>query len=190
MESKLPDIYIAGDCAETFHRLLNRNTYLPLGTTAHKQGRVAAENAMGGNREFAGSFGTQVVKIFDLVIARTGLRHDEAERESFHPYTTESTMNDHKAYYPGATQLRARVTGDLATGRLLGAQLMGAWGAEVSKRLDIFATAIFHGMSVDQLSDLDLSYTPPLSSPWDPVQMAGQTWCTNVNTITREKLNV
>jgi NADPH-dependent 2,4-dienoyl-CoA reductase/sulfur reductase-like enzyme len=111
MESKLPDIYIAGDCAETFHRLLNRNTYLPLGTTAHKQGRVAAENAMGGNREFAGSLGTQVVKIFDLVIARRGLRHDEAERESFHPYTIESTMNDHKAYYPGATQLRARVTG-------------------------------------------------------------------------------
>jgi NADPH-dependent 2,4-dienoyl-CoA reductase/sulfur reductase-like enzyme len=190
MESKLPNVYVAGDCAETFHRLLNRNTYLPLGTTAHKQGRVAAENAMRGNREFAGSLGTQVVKIFDLVIARTGLHQDEAERESFHPYTIESTMNDHKAYYPGATQLRVRVTGDLATGRLLGAQLMGAWGAEVSKRLDIFATAIFHGMSVDQISDLDLSYTPPLSSPWDPVQMASQTWCTNVNTITRKQLNV
>jgi NADPH-dependent 2,4-dienoyl-CoA reductase/sulfur reductase-like enzyme len=190
MESKLPNVYVAGDCAETFHRLLNRNTYLPLGTTAHKQGRVAAENAMGGNREFAGSLGTQVVKIFDLVIARTGLRHDEAEQESYDPYTIESTMNDHKAYYPGATQLRAHVTRDLATGRLLGAQLMGAWGAEVSKRLDVFATALFHGMTVDQISDLDLSYTPPLSSPWDPVQMASQTWCTNVNTITREKLNV
>jgi NADPH-dependent 2,4-dienoyl-CoA reductase/sulfur reductase-like enzyme len=190
MESKLPDIYVAGDCAETFHRLLNRHAYLPLGTTAHKQGRVAAENALGGNREFAGSLGTQVVKIFNLVIARTGLRHDEAQRESFHPFTTDSTVNDHKAYYPGATQLRARVTGDLASGRLLGAQLLGAWGAEVSKRLDIFATALFHGMNVDQISDLDLSYTPPLSSPWDPVQMASQAWCTNVNTIVREKLNV
>jgi NADPH-dependent 2,4-dienoyl-CoA reductase/sulfur reductase-like enzyme len=190
MESNLPDIYVAGDCAETFHRLLNRNTYLPLGTTSHKQGRVAAENALGGNREFAGSLGTQVVKIFNLVIARTGLRHDEATRESFAPFTTESVTNDHKAYYPGATQLHARVTGDIGTGRLLGAQLMGTWGAEVSKRLDVFATALFHGMTVDQISDLDLSYTPPLSSPWDPVQMASQAWCGNVNSLMTEKQNV
>jgi NADPH-dependent 2,4-dienoyl-CoA reductase/sulfur reductase-like enzyme len=190
MESTLPDIYVAGDCGETYHRLLDRNAYLPLGTTSHKQGRVAAENALGGNRIFAGSLGTQVVKIFNLVIARTGLRHDEAERESFHPFTTESTVNDHKAYYPGATQLRVRVTGDLDTGRLLGAQLIGVWGAEVSKRVDVFASALFHAMTVGQISDLDLSYTPPLSSPWDPVQMASQAWCTNVNTIEREKLNV
>jgi NADPH-dependent 2,4-dienoyl-CoA reductase/sulfur reductase-like enzyme len=188
MESKLPDIYVAGDCAETFHRLLNRHTYLPLGTTAHKQGRVAAENALGGNREFAGSLGTQVVKIFGLVIARTGLRHHEALRESFHPFTAESTANDHKAYYPGATQLRTRVTGNTETGRLLGAQIMGRWGTEVSKRLDIFATAIFHGMSVDQISDLDLSYTPPLSSPWDPVQMACQNWCSKLEMIAAEEV--
>jgi NADPH-dependent 2,4-dienoyl-CoA reductase/sulfur reductase-like enzyme len=176
MESGVPDVYVAGDCAETWHRLLNRHTYLPLGTTAHKQGRVAAENAMGGHREFAGSLGTQVVKIFNSVIARTGLRQDEAEREGFQPFTVGSTMNDHKAYYPGATTLRARVTGDLATGRLLGAQLIGTWGAEVSKRIDVFAAALFHGMTVDEISDLDLSYTPPLSSPWDPVQMASQAW--------------
>lgn len=176
MESGVPDVYVAGDCAETWHRLLNRHTYLPLGTTAHKQGRTAGENAMGGQREFAGSLGTQVVKIFDRVIARTGLRQDEAEREGFQPFTVESTMNDHKVYYPGATPLRARVTGDLTTGRLVGAQLIGAWGAEVSKRIDLFAAALFHGMAVDEISDLDLSYTPPLSSPWDPVQMASQAW--------------
>jgi NADPH-dependent 2,4-dienoyl-CoA reductase/sulfur reductase-like enzyme len=78
MEAAIPDIYAAGDCVETWHRLLHRYTYLPLGTTAHKQGRCAGENAVGGNREFAGSMGTQVVKIFDLVIARTGLRQDDA----------------------------------------------------------------------------------------------------------------
>ena len=190
MESKLPDIYVAGDCGETFHRLLNRNTYLPLGTTAHKQGRVAAENALGGDRVFAGSLGTQVVKIFNLVIARTGLRHDEATWEAFDPFTTASVLNDHKTYYPGATQLHVRVTGDIGSGRLLGAQLMGAWGAEVSKRLDIFATSLFHGMTIDQISDLDLSYTPPLSSPWDPVQMASQAWRANVNAFIPEKQNV
>jgi NADPH-dependent 2,4-dienoyl-CoA reductase/sulfur reductase-like enzyme len=190
MESKLSDIYVAGDCGETFHRFLNRNIYLPLGTTAHKQGRVAAENALGGNRVFAGSCGTQVVKIFNLVIARSGLRHDDAMREPFDPFTIESRMNDHKAYYPGATQLHARVTGDTKTGRLLGAQLMGVWGAEVSKRLDIFASAIFHGMTIDQVSDLDLSYTPPLSSPWDPVQMACQAWSASATSIARESVNV
>lgn len=176
MESGVPDVYVAGDCAETWHRLLERHTYLPLGTTAHKQGRTAGENATGGRREFGGSLGTQIVKIFDRVIGRTGLRQDEAEREGFHPFTVESTVNDHKAYYPGATPLRARITGDLSTGRLLGAQLIGAWGAEVSKRIDVLATALFHEMTVDQISDLDLSYTPPLSSPWDPVQMTSQAW--------------
>ena len=176
MEGGVPDVYVAGDCAETWHRLLKRHTYLPLGTTAHKQGRTAGENAIGGQRKFGDSLGTQAVKIFDRVIARTGLRQDEAEREGFQPFTVESTMNDHKAYYPGATPLRARVTGDLVTGRLLGAQLMGTWGAEISKRIDVFATALFHEMTVDQMSDFDLSYTPPLSSPWDPVQMASQAW--------------
>ncbi len=176
METKDPHIYVAGDCGETWHRILNRYTYLPLGTTAHKQGRTAGENAVGGDREFSGSLGTQVVKIFDLVIARTGLRHDEALAESFRPFTVESTVNDHKAYYPGASPLSIRVTGDSATGKLLGAQMLGRWGAEISKRLDIFATGLFHDMSVEQMSDLDLSYTPPLSSPWDPVQMAAQQW--------------
>ena len=176
MEAAIPDMYAAGDCVETWHRLLHRYAYLPLGTTAHKQGRCAGENAVGGNREFAGSMGTQVVKIFDLVIARTGLRQDEAAREGFAAYTTESTSFDHKAYYPGAKQLRIRVTGDSKTGRLLGAQVLGSWGTEISKRIDVFATALFSDMRVEELSDLDLSYTPPLSSPWDPVQMAAQHW--------------
>jgi NADPH-dependent 2,4-dienoyl-CoA reductase/sulfur reductase-like enzyme len=182
MESGAPDVYVAGDCAETWHRLLKRHMYLPLGTTSHKQGRIAGENTMGGSSEFAGSLGTQVMKLFDLVIARTGLRHDEAAREAFQPFTVESVMNDHKAYYPGATQLRACVTGDRDTGKLLGAQLLGAWGAEVSKRLDVLATALYHGMGVAELSDLDLSYTPPLSSPWDPVQMAAQAWSAKLGT--------
>ena len=125
----------------------DRYTYLPLGTTAHKQGRCAGENAVGGHRDFAGSMGTQVVKIFDLVVARTGLRQDEAVREGYSAYTTETTSFDHKAYYPGAKQLRIRVTGDSQTGRLLGAQVLGSCGAEISKRVDIFATALFHGMT-------------------------------------------
>lgn len=176
MKTELDNIYAAGDCAETWHRLLNRYTYLPLGTTSHKQGRVAGENAVGGKREFQGSVGTQVVKVFDLAIARTGFREVEAREAGFDPLTSEVTVWDHKAYYPGAQKMRIRVTGDKRSGRLLGAQIVGHWQAQVAKRVDIFATALFAGMKVDEISDLDLSYTPPLSSPWDPVQIAAQVW--------------
>jgi NADPH-dependent 2,4-dienoyl-CoA reductase/sulfur reductase-like enzyme len=176
MRTNLPDVFAAGDCVETFHRLLNRYEYLPLGTTAHKQGRTAGENAVGGRRQFAGSLGTQVVKVFDLAVARTGLRDDEARSAGFDPLTVESTYLDHKAYYPGARELTLRVTGDRRSGKLLGAQIIGHWQAEVAKRIDVFAAALFHGMKVEELNDLDLSYTPPLGSPWDAIQMSAQAW--------------
>jgi NADPH-dependent 2,4-dienoyl-CoA reductase/sulfur reductase-like enzyme len=175
MRTGLPDVFAAGDCVVTHHRLLGV-TYLPLGTTAHKQGRVAGENALGGNRAFAGSLGTQVVKVFDQAVARTGLRDHEAAAAGFDPVTVESAADDHKAYYPGSHPITMRVTGDRDTGRLLGLQLFGHRDAEIAKRIDIAATAIFHGMTVEAVSDLDLSYTPPLGSPWDAVQMGAQAW--------------
>ena len=175
MRTNLPDVFAAGDCVITHHRLLGE-TYLPLGTTAHKQGRVSGENALGGHRQFAGSLGTQVVKIFDQAAARTGLRDHEATAAGFDPVTVGSEADDHKAYYPGSHRITMRVTGDRATGRLLGMQLFGHKNAEIAKRIDIAATAIFHGMTIDSLPDLDLSYTPPLGSPWEAVQMAAQTW--------------
>jgi NADPH-dependent 2,4-dienoyl-CoA reductase/sulfur reductase-like enzyme len=175
MRTGVPGIFAAGDCVVTHHRLLGE-TYLPLGTTAHKQGRVAGENALGGSREFAGSLGTQVVKIFDHAIARTGLRDHEAVAAGRDPATVGSEADDHKAYYPGSHRIAMRFTGDRATGRLLGAQLFGHKHAEIAKRIDIAAAAIFHAMTVDAVSDLDLSYTPPLGSPWDAVQAGAQAW--------------
>jgi len=179
MHTNLPDVLAAGDCVITHHRLLGV-TYLPLGTTAHKQGRVAGENALGGNRAFAGSLGTQVVKIFDQAAARTGLRDHEARAAGFDPVTVESAADDHKAYYPGSHRIVIHVTGDRATGRLLGMQLVGHKDAEIAKRVDIAAAAIYHSMTVDAVSDLDLSYTPPLGSPWDAVQIAAQAWTRDV----------
>jgi NADPH-dependent 2,4-dienoyl-CoA reductase/sulfur reductase-like enzyme len=176
MRTNLPDVLAAGDCVETWHRLLGQPAYLPLGTTAHKQGRIAGETAVGSHQEFAGSLGTQVVKVFDLAVARTGLRDAEAAAAGFDPVTVGSVEFDHKAYYPGAHQLHLRITGDRATGRLLGAQLLGDHRGQVAKRIDIPATALFHHMTIDDLSELDLSYTPPFGSPWDAVQMAAQTW--------------
>ena len=175
MRTNLPHVFAAGDCVVTHHRLLG-TTYLPLGTTAHKQGRVAGENAIGGDREYAGSLGTQVVKIFDHAISRTGLRDHEAVAAGFDPVTVGFQADDHKAYYPGSHKISMRYTGDRATGRLLGVQLFGHKHAEVAKRVDIAAAAIFHGMTVDDMSELDLSYTPPLGSPWDAIQMGAQVW--------------
>jgi NADPH-dependent 2,4-dienoyl-CoA reductase/sulfur reductase-like enzyme len=175
MRTNLERVFAAGDCVVTHHRLMGL-TYLPLGTTAHKQGRVAGENALGGRREFAGSLGTQVVKVFDMAASRTGLRDHEAVAAGFDPLTVEFVADDHKAYYPGSHRITMRYTGDRATGRLLGVQLFGHRHAEIAKRIDIAATAIFNEMSVDAMSELDLSYTPPLGSPWDAVQMGAQAW--------------
>src|SRR5579885_1096327 len=176
METSVPDVLAAGDCVETWHRVLQGSTYLPLGTTAHKQGRIAGSTAIGRSAGFAGTLGTQVVKIFDLAMARTGLREQEARTAGFDPLTTHGTYFDHKVYYPGAQTVHLHLTADRATGRLLGAQLLGPVQTEVAKRIDIYATALFHEMTIETLSDLDLSYTPPLGSPWDLVQMGAQEW--------------
>ena len=184
MRTNLPDVLAAGDCVITHHRLLGPS-YLPLGTTAHKQGRIAGENALGGSREFAGSLGTQVVKVFDLVAARTGLRDPEAAAAGFDPVTITAEADDHKAYYPGTHKIAMRYTGDRRTGQLLGVQLVGHLGSEIAKRIDIPATAIFNELTVDALSDLDLSYTPPLGSPWDALQTGAQTWSRHTRTSRR-----
>ena len=176
MATGLPHVWAAGDCVVTHHRLLGV-TYLPLGTTAHKQGRVAGENALGGDapvRRQPRHPGRQGLRPRRRPhrTARTRSHSQPASPRSHHP----AIPDDHKAYYPGAQPITIRVTGDTETGRLLGAQLVGARGTETAKRVDTYATALFHGMTVDGLSELDLSYTPPLGSPWDAVQMAAQDW--------------
>lgn len=176
MRTTLPDVLAAGDCVHTHHAMLAEPTYMPLGTTAHKQGRVAGENAVGGDRMFTGIVGTQVVRAFEAVITATGLRDQAATSAGYHPLTVAVTADDHKRYYPGATPIQMHITGDVDTGRLLGAQLVGRLGAEIAKRIDIIATACQHDLRVDELNDLDLSYTPPLGSPWDALQLAAQAW--------------
>ena len=177
LRTGIDQIWAAGDGVETYHRLLQRNVYQPLGTNAHKQGRIAGENALGGSRQYAGTLGSQVVKVFDQVVARTGLRSQEAVDEGWEPMSEGFCCHSHKSYVPGAETLHFRVTGDRRSGRLLGAQITGPAGAEVAKRLDTFANALYHQQTVEDINDLDLCYTPPISSPWDPVQMAAQHWC-------------
>jgi NADPH-dependent 2,4-dienoyl-CoA reductase/sulfur reductase-like enzyme len=182
MRTSVPGVLAAGDCTVTYHRLLESDTWLPLGTTAHKQGWIAGETATGGTRQFAGSMSTQVVRVFDRVVAATGLRDQQAAEAGFDPVTVASVADDHKAYYPGASPLQVRLTGDRRSGRLLGAQLLGHLGAEVAKRIDVLATAIAYRAGVADLGDLDLSYTPPLGSPWDALQHAAHAWLAHAGT--------
>ena len=175
MRTSLPNVFAAGDCVVTHHQLLG-TTYLPLGTTAHKQGRIAAENALGHERDYAGSLGTQVVKVFDRVVARTGVRDHEAVSAGFRPLTVSCAADDHKAYYPGSHPIQMRYTADRRDGRVLGLQLIGQLGSEIAKRVDVAAAAIHSRLTIAEISDLDLSYTPPLGSPWDAIQTGAQAW--------------
>lgn len=176
MRTSAEGVWAAGDCVHTHHRLLDEPGFLPLGTTAHKQGRVAGDNVMGGDLEYAGTLGTQAVKLFDRVAAATGLRDPEARDAGLEPLTVQVDVDDHKAYYPGASTLSVRLTGERHTGQLLGGQLLGSYGAEVSKRIDVLAAALYNHNAVADLVDLDLSYTPPLGSPWDALQQAAHAW--------------
>jgi NADPH-dependent 2,4-dienoyl-CoA reductase/sulfur reductase-like enzyme len=121
MRANLTDVFAAGDCVETYHRLLDRQTYLSLGTIAHKQGRIAGENAVGGDRQFAGAVGTQSLKVFDLAIARTGLLTTRAAPRRLRPPQRADRSGRPQACYPGAVLLHVVMTGDRSTGRLLGA---------------------------------------------------------------------
>jgi NADPH-dependent 2,4-dienoyl-CoA reductase/sulfur reductase-like enzyme len=170
METNIPDIYAAGDCAEAYHLVLNRDVYIPLATTANKQGRVAGENIAGGNASFPGIVGTAIFKVFDLEVARTGITEKEAKAEGIEYVSSVIEHGSRAPYYPGGSPIRIKLLADKLTGRLLGAQMVGKEG--VAKRIDVFATAITAKMSVHEIRDLDLGYAPPFAPPYDPVLIA------------------
>ena len=170
METNIPDIYAAGDCAEAYHLVLGRNVYFPLGTTANKQGRVAGQNIAGGDVSFAGIIGTAVFKVFDLEVGRTGITEKEAVNEGiiFRSKVIEHVSRAH--YYPGASKIRIKLITSKETGILLGAQLVGREG--VAKRTDVLATAITAEMTANDIRNLDLGYAPPFAPVYDPVIIA------------------
>lgn len=166
-----PDIYAVGDAVEIRHRVSGRKTLIPLAGPANKQGRIAADNAMGRRSVYRGSLGTCAVKVFDLTVASTGMNEKMLQRQNI-AYTASYTHSgSHAGYYPGAEMMAVKVLFSPATGRLLGAQAVGKIG--VDKRIDVLATAIHGNMSVFDLEELDLCYAPPYGSAKDPVNMAG-----------------
>lgn len=173
MQTTLTDIYAAGDLVETDHRLLGK-VYQPLGTTSHKQGRVAGANMLEQTVKFEGIIGTQVLRAFDKIIARTGLNKAELAHTDFKPVSITIEVDDHKAYMPNSKKMTIRLTADEKSHQILGAQIIGAYGTEVAKRVDIYASAIYNHMTVEQFSNLDLAYSPVVGAPWDAVQQAAQ----------------
>jgi NADPH-dependent 2,4-dienoyl-CoA reductase/sulfur reductase-like enzyme len=166
MRTSLPGVWAAGDCVAPYHRVLGAPAFVPLGPTANKTGRVAGTVAAGGDARFAGIVGTAVVKVFDLEVARTGLTLAEARTAGLPAIAADVVSRSRAKYYPGVRPLHVRVVHEPG-GRLLGAQFVGTEGA--AKRVDVVATALHAGLSVDDLADLDLSYAPPYAPVYDPV---------------------
>lgn len=165
-----PAIYAAGDCAEHWHRLLRRPAWVPLGTTANKQGRIAGRNAAGGDAAFAGIVGTAITRLFELHIGRTGLSEREAAAAGLAVESIVLESTDHAGYLPDARPLTLKLVAERGSGRLLGGQAAGAAG--VAQRIDVLATALYAGLTLDDLPRLDLAYAPPFNSVWDPLQAA------------------
>lgn len=172
-----PDIYAAGDVAETRDRVLGQPINIPLGGPANRQGRVAADHIFmpESARPYPGSLGTAIVRVFEMAAGSTGWSEKQLERIG-HPYHA-VTVNDyhHAAYYPGATPIMLKILWEPDSGRLLGAQASGENG--VDKRLDVLATAIAGGMTVEQLCHLELAYSPPFGAAKDIINIVGFAAC-------------
>ncbi len=172
MRTQVDDVWAAGDCVESVHRLSGQRLVVALGTHANKQGWVAGINLGGGYATFPGVIGTAITKICDLEVARTGLSQAEADAAGYRYVTAHVDSTTKAGYFPGATDIRVKLLAEKRSGRLLGAQIAGREGS--GKRIDTLAACIWNEMSVDEVLGLDLSYAPPFSPVWDPVLIAAR----------------
>jgi NADPH-dependent 2,4-dienoyl-CoA reductase/sulfur reductase-like enzyme/rhodanese-related sulfurtransferase len=170
MKTSGEGIYSAGDCAETTHLVTGKKVWIPLGSTANKQGRVVGTNVCGGKATFPGVMGTTVFKTFDFNVAKTGLSMREAEKEGFHPIQAVVRGYDRAHYYPGGKESALKVIAEKETGRILGGQAVGEGPSD--KFIDILAMALHARMTCRELASVDLAYAPPFSPALSPVIVA------------------
>ncbi|MET8509824.1 FAD-dependent oxidoreductase [Streptomyces sp. NPDC004787] len=166
------NVWAGGDCVEVLDLVSGRERHVALGTHANKHGQVIGSNVGGGYATFPGVVGTAVSKVCDLEIARTGLREKDAREVGLRYVTVTVESTSRAGYYPGAGQMTVKMMAERRTGKLLGVQIVGREGA--AKRVDIAAVALTAGMTVDQMTALDLGYAPPFSPVWDPVLVAAR----------------
>lgn len=173
MQTSAAGVFSAGDCVECLHRVSGTPVWNPLGDIANLQGRVAGENAAGGDAHFPGVFGTAIFKTFELNVGLTGLTETAARAAGFDAIATTIDARDKARYYPGAKPLALKLVAEAGSGRLLGAQAVGP-GA-VDKMVDIAATALLGGLGVRDLENADLAYAPPFSPVLSPMIVAAST---------------
>ncbi|MFB8154215.1 FAD-dependent oxidoreductase [Streptomyces microflavus] len=166
------NIWAGGDCVEVLDLVAGRTRHIALGTHANKHGQVIGSNVGGGYGTFPGVVGTAVSKVCDLEIARTGLREKDARAVGLRYVTATIESTQRAGYYPGAKPMTVKMIAEHRTGRLLGVQIVGREGA--AKRVDVAAVALTAGMTVEQMTALDLGYAPPFSPVWDPVLVAAR----------------
>lgn len=166
------DIWAGGDCVEVRDLVSGRDRHIPLGTHANKHGQVIGACLAGGYASFPGVVGTAVSKICALEVARTGLRERDARDAGLQFVTATIESTSRAGYYPGAAPMTVKMLAERHSGRLLGVQIVGREGA--AKRVDIAAVALTAGMTVEQMTALDLGYAPPFSPVWDPVLVAAR----------------
>jgi len=170
LQTSDPAIYAGGDCVEVVNIVTGKKCLVPLGSTANKHGRIIGTNVTGGSETFPGVLGTAVAKVFDFNVARTGLNENQAREAGFDIVISLVPTFEHATYYPGARDILVKLIADKETGRLLGGQAVGT--GDTAKRMDVLATAIAFGATVNDLANLDLGYAPPYNSALDPLHNA------------------
>ncbi len=172
MQTETEGVWAAGDCAQTFHLISRRPFHIALGTVANRMGRVAGINLGGGYATFPGVVGTAVSKICAVEVARTGLQEKEIRQLGWQYVTEKIESSTRAGYFPNSETITVKVLAEKGSGKLLGGQIVGKEGA--AKRIDILATALHAGFTLDEMIHLDLSYAPPYSPVWDPVIIAAR----------------
>lgn len=170
LETNDPDIFAAGDMVEIEHRVNNKKVRIPLAGPANRQGRIAAENALGGNHTYKGAIGTSVVRVFDAVAGLTGLSLKQAKAAGIDADAIVVHKEHHTTYYPGSEAVSVMLVYDKSTGTVLGGQTAGYKGAD--KRLDVIATATAAKLKVSDIADMDFAYSPPIGTANDAINMA------------------
>lgn len=171
LQTSNKDIYAVGDAVEIVDYVSGTKAMIPLAGPANRQGRIAANNMMGKEEKYHGTLGTSVAKVFDYTVAATGNNEKLLKRLAIPYEVVHLHPSSHAGYYPGAAPLALKLIFDRETGKIYGAQAVGMDGAD--KRIDVIATAIKGGLTVEDLTNVELAYAPPFSSAKDPVNMAG-----------------
>ena len=169
--TSLKDIYAAGDCATVYHRVKQKQDFIPLATTANKLGRMLGENLTGAEKTFPGTLGSAAVKVLDIEAGRTGISEADAKAAGMDYKTVVINDKSHTNYYPGQSDIRVKLIYERESKRILGGQLVGRRGAVL--RVDALAAAVYSGMTTEELGMLDLCYAPPFSRTWDALNVAG-----------------